>query len=112
MKICIQILLLGWFGYQISTSQAQIPPLTEENPSSLDGSIRYGKLDNGLAYYIKSLPNSQEKINLRFFVLAGSNHEGRDHLQMAHFLEHMAFKSTKHFPFGLSNKLANDGRLQ
>lgn len=64
----------------------------------LDPKVRYGKLDNGLTYYIShnALP---EKCG-EFYIVqkVGSMQEEDDQAGLAHFLEHMAFSSTKHFP--------------
>lgn len=77
----------------------------------LDESITYGKLDNGLIYYIKPLPEPQDEVNLRFYLKTGSDHQDPDQLNMAHFIEHMAFKSTKHFPRGIRYELSTRKNL-
>ncbi len=57
-----------------------------------------GTLDNGLTYYI--LPNDfpKGKAVYRLFIKSGSVYETEKQLGLAHFLEHMAFNGTKHFP--------------
>lgn len=63
-----------------------------------DKSFRIGKLENGLTYYIKH--NDYNK-NLADFYIAqkvGSILEEPHQRGLAHFLEHMAFNGTKHFP--------------
>jgi zinc protease len=64
----------------------------------LDKSVRYGKLDNGLTYYIKhnELPRNQAE----FYIVqkVGSILEDENQRGLAHFLEHMAFNGTKNFP--------------
>ena len=61
-------------------------------------SLRVGKLKNGLTYYI--LPNSFPKGEAvyRLFVKAGSLYEEDRQRGLAHFLEHLAFNGTEHFP--------------
>lgn len=72
-----------------------------DNPLALDPSIRYGTMENGLHYYIKNLPESNSELNLRLHVKAGTNHQDAYQLNIAHFLEHMAFKPSKQFPQGI-----------
>src|SRR5690554_1950424 len=57
-----------------------------------------GTLDNGLTYYI--LPNDfpKGKAVYRLFIKSGSVYETEDQRGLAHFLEHMAFNGTEHFP--------------
>lgn len=65
--------------------------------------VRYGQLSNGFRYYIKSLEEPQKKLYLNFYVEAGSNRQGTDHPDLAHGVEHLAFKPTRNFPEGIYN---------
>ena len=60
--------------------------------------ITYGKLDNGLTYYIRLNKKPEEKAEIRLYVKAGSIHERKDQQGLAHLLEHMAFNGSKDFP--------------
>ena len=63
-----------------------------------DASIRQGKLKNGLTYYIR---HNDKEAGLADFYIAqrvGSILEEPRQRGLAHFLEHMAFNGTKHFP--------------
>ena len=63
-----------------------------------DASIRQGKLKNGLTYYIR---HNAKEVGLADFYIAqrvGSILEEPRQRGLAHFLEHMAFNGTKHFP--------------
>ncbi len=64
----------------------------------LDETIIYGKLDNGLTYYIKENPTPENRAELMLAVHAGSVLEDEDQRGLAHFCEHMAFNGTKNFP--------------
>ncbi|MEJ2794651.1 pitrilysin family protein, partial [Iodobacter sp. LRB] len=66
----------------------------------LSADIRHGVLANGLHYFIK--PNGEPKgqVELRLLVNAGSMSEADDERGVAHLLEHMAFRRTKHFRQG------------
>ena len=64
----------------------------------IDPTIRYGKLDNGLTYYI--CPNEKAMGKTEFYIVqrVGSILEEENQRGLAHFLEHMAFNGTKNFP--------------
>lgn len=57
-----------------------------------------GELNNGLTYYI--FPNDYPKGEAvyRLFIKSGSIYEKESQKGLAHFLEHMAFNGSKHFP--------------
>ncbi|MEM9553793.1 MAG: insulinase family protein [Acidobacteriota bacterium] len=59
--------------------------------------IRAGRLDNGLAYFIRVNEKPEQRAELRLAVDAGSLFEDEDQLGMAHFVEHMAFNGTENF---------------
>lgn len=63
-----------------------------------DPSVKTGKLDNGLTYYIKKNAKPENKVDLRLVVNAGSILETEDQQGLAHFIEHMCFNGTKRFP--------------
>lgn len=67
-----------------------------QDTMSLDPGIRYGKLTNGLTYYIKSVDTTSKAIDMRLIVKAGSNQEDPDQYDLAHFMEHIALKAGKH----------------
>jgi len=75
-------------------------PKWAQEQSDIPASPRviYGRLDNGLRYAL--LPNQTPpgQVSLRLLVLAGSLNEGGGELGYAHFLEHLAFRSTRNFP--------------
>ena len=73
----------------LSMSAQQLP---------MDPMVRHGKLDNGLTYYI--YPNAQPRQEVEFYLVqrVGSILEEEHQRGLAHFLEHMAFNGTKHFP--------------
>ena len=63
-----------------------------------DPAIRTGKLKNGMTYYIRH--NAKEAGLADFYIAqrVGSILEEPRQRGLAHFLEHMAFNGTKHFP--------------
>lgn len=65
---------------------------------TLDKTVRVGKLNNGLTYYIRH--NAEPKQRAYFYIAqkVGAIQEKPDQRGLAHFLEHMAFNGTKNFP--------------
>ncbi len=63
-----------------------------------DPDVRKGQLKNGLTYYIRH--NAKEPGLADFYIAqrVGSIQEEPRQRGLAHFLEHMAFNGTKHFP--------------
>jgi zinc protease len=74
------------------------------DPMPLDSSLKIGKLPNGLTYYIQRNPKPEKKVELRLVVNAGSVLENDNQQGLAHFMEHMGFNGTTHFP---KNELVN-----
>ena len=70
----------------------------DSNKVPLDPKVRYGKLDNGMTYYIRSndLPENRADFYIVFDV--GAILENDDQDGLAHLTEHMAFNGTKNFP--------------
>lgn len=63
----------------------------------LDSSIRTGRLDNGLTYYIRHNTEPAKRAELWLVVDVGSILEDEDQLGLAHFIEHMLFNGTRRF---------------
>lgn len=73
-------------------------------PLPQDPTIRTGKLKNGMTYYLRH--NAKEAGLADFYIAqkVGSIQEEPRQRGLAHFLEHMAFNGTTHFP-GKGNQL-------
>ena len=78
-----------------SLSFAQVDP-TQPMPN--DESVRTGVLENGMTYYIKSNQEPKERASFYIIQNVGALLEEDHQNGLAHFLEHMAFNGTKHFP--------------
>lgn len=65
-----------------------------------DPAVTWGVLPNGLRYAIRPNAEPKGRISMRFVITAGSMHENDDERGLAHFLEHMAFRSTRDHPEG------------
>ncbi len=81
---------------------AQSAPTWPQDASDLkaDANATFGKLTNGVRYVI--LPNQEPpgRASIRLYMDVGSLMEEDDQQGMAHYLEHMAFNGSRHFPGG------------
>lgn len=84
----LAMVLLGAFG-----AYAQQP---QELPLSPD--VKHGTLANGLQYFIQHNAEPKDRANFYIAQKVGSTLENQDQLGLAHFLEHMAFNGTSHYP--------------
>lgn len=76
-----------------------MPAKAQEIPQlPVDDQVRIGKLTNGLTYYIRH--NEYPKGQADFYIAqkVGSILEDDNQRGLAHFLEHMCFNGTTHFP--------------
>ena len=64
----------------------------------LDPTVRVGKLKNGITYYIRHNKNPENLVNFYIAQKVGSIQEEEHQRGLAHFLEHMCFNGTEHFP--------------
>lgn len=64
----------------------------------MDKQLRYGKLENGLTYYIRQNKYPEKCADFYIAQNVGAILEEDHQNGLAHFLEHMAFNGTKHFP--------------
>lgn len=67
---------------------------------SSDYVMRKGVLNNGLTYYVRRNDKPEKQAFFYLLVKAGSIVEQDNERGIAHFVEHMLFKGTKHFPKG------------
>lgn len=70
--------------------------LTKTAPA--DPEIRIGKLNNGLTYFIRKNKEPEKRASFYIIQNVGAILEKDDQNGLAHFLEHMAFNGTNHFP--------------
>ncbi len=67
-------------------------------PMPLDPKVKHGTLPNGLQYFILHNEEPKERANFYIAQKVGSTLETPEQLGLAHFLEHMAFNGTEHYP--------------
>lgn len=63
-----------------------------------DPKLLRGKLKNGFQYFIYPNNTNNQQTAIQLFVNAGSLQEEDNQLGLAHFVEHMAFNGSKHYP--------------
>lgn len=79
------------------------PLLAAENLSAslpTDPAIHMGRLDNDVAYWLRSHATPPGKVAFWMHVATGSVNEADGQEGVAHYLEHLAFNGTTHFPPG------------
>jgi zinc protease len=102
--ICSTAVAVGAAPDSLRTTVATVP-LASDSSSPADDTLRdpaltVGTLPNGLRYYLRTNAMPAHRVELRLAVNAGSLLENEDQRGYAHFLEHMAFNGTTHFPHG------------
>jgi zinc protease len=93
------MVLTLWVFVSLLLSQ----PLTAADldaPLPIDPAVRVGHLDNGVTYWVRSHATPPGKIAFWMHVDTGSVNEEDGQEGLAHYLEHMAFNGTQHFPPG------------
>lgn len=65
---------------------------------AMDPAIITGTLPNGMTYYVQDNPRKSSVASVYLMLNIGSVVEEENQRGMAHFVEHMAFEGTKHYP--------------
>lgn len=66
-----------------------------------DPAVRFATLPNGFRYAVMQNKGPAGAVSVRLLVKVGSYEEADDELGYAHYIEHMAFRSTKFAPGGI-----------
>ena len=88
-KLFLALFLIAAIG-SISAQELEKLPI--------DPSVRYGQLENGLTYYIRHNEQPKQRCEFHIAQSVGAILEEDHQNGLAHFLEHMAFNGTEHFP--------------
>ena len=109
MNFIQKILCLGLLVFCITNfSFSQKYDLNKECPS--DSKTIKGVLPNGMTYFIRHNKEPKERASFYIIQNVGALLEKDNQNGLAHFLEHMAFNGTKHFPGkGIINTLEKHG---
>ncbi len=92
------------------TTAASVARYALDQMMPVDPQVTVGTLPNGLRYYVRPNGKPAKRAELRLVVKAGSVLEDPDQLGLAHFVEHMQFEGTRHFPRqGISEFLSSLG---
>jgi zinc protease len=70
----------------------------DNKPLPLDPAVFRGELPNGFTYFIRHNTEPTNRVYLYLVNKVGSILEDENQRGLAHFLEHMSFNGTKHFP--------------
>jgi zinc protease len=103
MRVPTRILAISLLAHLVGASIALGAPTPwPQDGSDLkpDPTITFGALDNGMRYEIQRNTYPAGRVSFRFRVDVGSRIEHPDQRGIAHFLEHMAFRGSQHFPDG------------
>ena len=101
LVLIIALVQLSFLGYSQIDFKESAP---------VDPAVRIGKLDNGMTYYIRHNEEPKERASFYIIQNVGALLENDDQNGLAHFLEHMAFNGTQHFPGkGIINTLEKHG---
>ena len=107
-KFCLALLAVAAVATVASGAQVPSDPhdtsaasvasygLSQQMPVDPDALV--GTLPNGLRYYVRANARPPHRAELRLVVKAGSVLEDDDQQGLAHFVEHMEFEGTRHFP--------------
>jgi zinc protease len=87
------VLVIAFLFYNIGNAQTDPGKF-----APLDPDIRIGKLDNGLTYFIRNNREPEKRASFYIIQNVGVILENDNQNGLAHFLEHMAFNGTAHFP--------------
>ncbi|HUR34817.1 MAG TPA: insulinase family protein [Vicinamibacterales bacterium] len=80
------------------TSAASVAGYALSQQMPVDPEVLVGALPNGLRFYVRPNGRPARQAELRLVVKAGSVLEDDDQRGLAHFVEHMLFEGTEHFP--------------
>jgi len=90
-NFCLTLLSIAGFILPVQAQKSELP-------LPLDPQVRRGVLPNGFTYYVRHNETPKGRVVFNLVVKAGSILEDQDQSGLAHFMEHMSFNGTKHFP--------------
>ena len=109
-RVAACLIVASALGVATQVASAQAPAAGRETSAEsvasyslsqlmpVDPEALVGTLPNGLRYYVRANKKPGRRAELRLVVNAGSVLEDNDQQGLAHFVEHMEFEGTRHFP--------------
>lgn len=94
----IMITIMKKLSLIIALCVACVAGTFAQTPLPIDSAVRVGRLDNGLTYYIRHNELPKQRAEFHIAQAVGATLEEDDQNGLAHFLEHMCFNGTEHFP--------------
>ena len=86
------------FALSLLCAAMMLPAQEAPEKLPMDPDVRFGRLDNGLTYYIRHNEQPKQRAEFHIAQAVGAILEEDHQNGLAHFLEHMAFNGTQHFP--------------
>lgn len=77
--------------------------------TAVSAQFKTAKLPNGFTYYLYSDPSFNKEVNFYLYQNVGAILEEKQQQGLAHYLEHLAFNATEHYPQGVMNFLRQRG---
>lgn len=99
----IGLIFITFYLLLLLTACRSLHPMEQHGSRDLfrnDSSLITGTLDNGFRYVLKENHEPKQRVSMHLVVLAGSIQEKDNQKGLAHFLEHMMFNGSRHFPPG------------
>lgn len=98
MRTILGQIILGVFLLMVESGVISAQQLNMGDVLPQDTNVRVGKLDNGMGYYLRHNAKSAGLADFYIVYDVGAVQEEDSQNGLAHFLEHMMFNGTKHFP--------------
>jgi zinc protease len=106
LRACAAVIGLGALVAACGDSGSERPGadeavwVHEASDVAVDPTVRYGVLENGMRYAIRTNETPAESVAVRMAFDMGSLGEADDQRGLAHFIEHMAFNGSTHVAEG------------
>jgi len=94
MKLFFSVFTILFFSLTNLIAQEYQP----KEPVPIDRAVKIGRLENGMTYYIRKNSKPVNQMDIYLVSHVGALLEEDHQNGFAHFIEHMAFRGTKHFP--------------
>lgn len=97
--IVVKLVIFGLF-FILSCAPKHNLVIQADTGVPIDPDIVFGRLPNGFQYILMENTTPENRVNIHLNVFSGSMHETSEQQGVAHYLEHMLFNGSTHFPPG------------